>query len=111
MHPSMTSPSITLEVPAFACRTQTPREMPLNRAANTKIHNEPNFTRPSLGFLRSGLQKNRHYPVIDGGLTARNKPPIERSRRLVIEDITAQMQRGTASATGGHQPRDLEVQI
>jgi hypothetical protein len=85
--------------------------MPLNRAANTKIHNKPNFTRPSLGFLHLASRKIAINPVICGGLTARNKPPIERSRRLVIEGITAQMQRGRASATGCHQPRDLEVRI
>jgi hypothetical protein len=102
---------MTPEVPAFDYRTQTPREMPLNRAANTKIHNKPNFTQPSLGFLHLACQKVAIKPPIGDGLTPRNKPPIERSRRLVIEDITAQMQRGRASATGCHQPRDLEVQI
>jgi hypothetical protein len=44
-------------VPAFDYRTQTKREMPLNRAANTKIHNKPNFTRPSLGFLHLACRK------------------------------------------------------
>jgi hypothetical protein len=102
---------MTPEVPAFDCRTQTPREMPLNRAANTKIHNKPNFTQPSLGFLHLACQKVAIKPLMDDGLTARNKPPIERSRRLVIEDLTAQMQRERASATGCRQPRNLEVQI